>query len=90
MSKDKDYIEYLEDRLEINYGYDIDGNRVEIKPENRRSVIDGITCRDLTIDINKKYIKSLEKENKLLMDFINDKGLAEAFSIENNITDEDK
>ena len=55
----KDKYDALLARLELDYQYDIDGNRVKI--QDSENTVDGIEARDATIELLERHIGRLNK-----------------------------
>lgn len=53
-------INKLEERLEITYCYNGEGEKIEIPPEDRDSYPDGIMCRNETIDLLAEESRKIE------------------------------
>jgi hypothetical protein len=66
-------VELLNTRLERNYAFDKDGNRIQVKPGD---VPDGIDCRDETIRGLQQCIKELE-EGLTKLQYIGDENSCE-------------
>jgi hypothetical protein len=79
-------LQKLEARLEITHEFHSDPNdpngfiRVEIPPELRENEIDGIECRDATIDLCRQNCGALKSANERLREAL--KPFADAFDSE--------
>jgi hypothetical protein len=61
-----DYISVLRERLEIDFCYDLDGNKIVVE----EGIPDGIFCRDATISLIESENEKLQQQNQILMEAI--------------------